>query len=171
MSNAAKLLNAIDQRAAKYRLDRAMMLLERWAFYLYRGTQHIEPESGWSGESIIAAMNTSKGYNPFCFKLLTNAQQTRSAKQSNIPMGGASSQQSIGRYVEQVDGLIVDNFSDHQRLVLFALFVPRSLYSANKDEPPFKDYEIAQQLGVQPKRASYIKQRALKVVISDMLAP
>lgn len=149
---------------ADYRTEAAIDRMHDWAWITLHGKGH-EIEVGYTGESCINDFNMSKGYSPFCFKLKTNATQTRRASKSSLPLGGAAHSQLKNQRYDQIEKLIAENFNERQKLLLFALFLPRSTFGGATDA------RIAQLCQYPPKRASEVKCLVLRLIILEYLAP
>lgn len=153
-----------------YRVDKATMLLTYWAFALYRGNKFVEPETGYCASRPVGP-SAGKAYKPFCFKLKTNAKSTRAKASGSEPMGGAASAETMQRRSERIDALFAEKFTPRQRMIVFALFVPRSLLNDDASKQLKSDRDIANYFDINPKRASEIKQKAVKLVVLEFLTP
>lgn len=151
-----------------YRIERAENLLAFWAWQHFKGAK-VELGAGYCGESVLLAFTGGSSYKPFCFKLKTNAKETRGKKGSQEPLGGGGG--FVGekqRKAARVDLLLTDRFNERQIRFLLGVFMPPEAYGADK---PLTQGSIAKALGFKMSRASQIRAEAIRLVVVEMFTP
>lgn len=166
--------------ARNFRVEKAINLLHYWAYRQYTGRQNIEQGAHHTGGNPITSVNPSKTYNPFCFKIKTNAKQDRPHSKSSIPLGHVMQTETNDRRAEAIDLVLAEHFRPRTRTMIFYLFVPRAVFAdafegtdQEKQEraASLTDRQIATAYGFTAPRACQAKNRAIALVAKEVLSP
>lgn len=153
-----------------HRIERAENLMTFWAWHRFRESlgKTIEFSSGYSGESVLLSFSGGNEYKPFCFKIKTNAKQTREKRCSEEPLGGGIGGYSKRDYAYRVERLWQNNFPPKQIMLLMGLHLPPEAYGATKK---LTDAKISRIFQFKPARACQIKFTAMRLVVTELLSP
>lgn len=155
-----------------HRVERAKQLLHNWAYSKFRpeNVVDLDYESGYTGDSPINEFNMvdTKSFRTKS-KLTARGTETRSRKESRLPIGGSTKSRSTGSMIKGIDKIFKDSFSKRQLMLLIALFAPSVCLGV--EDRKLSDGKIAKLMGFKAARACQIKMKAVDLVVQHLFTP